>query len=139
MRESDRVVDVPHGRIPTLNTRTRFAILAIAIGALFATLHMKAAQAQDARDRAIATINGDDILADIKELSSDAYEGRMPATIGEEKTLAYLTSRLKDLHLAAPPGGYLQKVPLIQKRVKSSTKLFVANAAGESQPLLLGD
>jgi len=103
-----------------------------------AALNTGAAWADDARDRALGTIDGDKILADIKELSSDAYQGRMPATIGEEKTLAYLTSRLRELHIAAAPGGYLQKVPLIQKRVQSSTKLAVSGADG-TQPLVLGD
>lgn len=106
--------------------------------ALAAALNTGAASADDARDKAIATIDGDKILADITELSSDAYEGRMPATVGEEKTLAYLTSRLKALNIAPAPGGYLQKVPLIQKRVKSSTTISVTGADG-AQPLLLGD
>lgn len=106
--------------------------------ALAAALNTGAALADDARDKAIATIDGEKILADITELSSDAYEGRMPATVGEQKTLAYLTSRLKELNIAPAPGGYLQKVPLIQKRVKSSTKLSVTGADG-AQPLLLGD
>jgi Zn-dependent M28 family amino/carboxypeptidase len=117
---------------------TRRLALGIVTLALAAALSTGAARADDARDRAMATIDGDKMLADIKELSSDAYQGRMPATIGEEKTLAYLTSRLHELKIAAPPGGYLQKVPLIQKRVKSSTKLSVSGADG-TQPLLLGD
>jgi Zn-dependent M28 family amino/carboxypeptidase len=113
---------------------------AAAIAALFLATFMQTAAsiADDATDRAIATIDGADILTDVKELSSDAYQGRMPATIGEEKTLAYLTSRLKELHVEQPWGGYLQKVPLIEKRIKSSTKLFVAGADGVT-PLLLGD
>ncbi|HKW13441.1 MAG TPA: M28 family peptidase [Candidatus Krumholzibacteria bacterium] len=117
---------------------TRRLALGIVTLALAAALNTGAACADDARDRAMATIDGDKMLADIKELSSDAYQGRMPATVGEEKTLAYLTSRLRELKIAAPPGGYLQKVPLIQKRVKSSTKLSVSGADG-TQPLLLGD
>ncbi len=57
---------------------------------------------------------------DIKTLSSDAYEGRGPATPGEAKTVAYLTQQLKAAKVQ--PGGdvvdgqrqYTQRVPLLQ-------------------------
>jgi Zn-dependent M28 family amino/carboxypeptidase len=120
-----------------MTTLSRRMALA-ALFALFATLSTGATPADKARERAMATIDGDKILADITELSSDAYQGRMPATIGETRTLAYLTSRLKELKIAAASGGYLQKVPLIEKRVHSSTRLSVSGADG-TQPLVLGD
>jgi len=81
----------------TLMRRLAFGISLV----LAAALNTGAALADEARDRAIATIDGDKILADITELSSDAYEGRMPATVGEKKTLAYLTSRLRELGIAS--------------------------------------
>jgi Zn-dependent M28 family amino/carboxypeptidase len=60
------------------------------------------------------------ITQDIKTLSSDAYEGRGPATPGEVKTVAYLTQQLKAA--GVQPGGdvvngqrqYTQRVPLLQ-------------------------
>lgn len=124
--------------MPRGKRRIGFWPAVVVAAAVAGTASPGALRADDASDRAIATINGDDILADVKELSSDAYEGRMPATPGEAKTLAYLTSRLEELHIEKPWGGYLQKVPLIEKRVKSSTKLFVAGPDGVT-PLLLGD
>jgi Zn-dependent M28 family amino/carboxypeptidase len=114
-----------------LVARWTIALLAVTVPAASQT----PAAADPARDRAIATITADDILGDIRELSSDAYEGRMPATPGEKKTLTYLTGRLKELRIAPPPGGsYLQKVPLIEKRPLASTKLSIGD-----QPLVLGD
>ena len=48
-------------------------------------------------------------------LSSDAFEGRLPGTAGEEKTVAYLIAQFKRIGLAPgnPDGSYLQQVPLI--------------------------
>ena len=43
----------------------------------------------------------------IKILSSDAFEGRAPASAGEEKTVAYITAQMKAVGLV--PGGDLGK------------------------------
>ncbi|MBV1776461.1 M28 family peptidase [Burkholderiaceae bacterium DAT-1] len=55
------------------------------------------------------------MMADIKELSSDAYEGRAPGTPGEAKTIAYLQKQFKKAGLKPgnPDGTYLQKVPMV--------------------------
>ncbi|KAG1304728.1 hypothetical protein G6F63_016625 [Rhizopus arrhizus] len=37
--------------------------------------------------------DGARISADVKDMASDAYEGRSPATAGEEKTVAYLSKQ----------------------------------------------
>ena len=50
--------------------------------------------------------DGARISADVKELASDAYEGRSPATAGEEKTIAYLSRQFADAGLQ--PGGDLK-------------------------------
>ncbi len=47
------------------------------------------------------------IIADIKVLSSDAYEGRGPASAGETKTITYLTAQAKAAGLQ--PAGDRQK------------------------------
>jgi hypothetical protein len=63
---------------------------------------------------ALDSVNADDILRHIKELSSDAYEGRGPGTEGENKTVNYITEQFKKLGLKPgnPDGTYVQKVPL---------------------------
>lgn len=50
--------------------------------------------------------DGARISADVKELASDAYEGRSPATAGEEKTIAFLSKQFADAGLQ--PGGDLK-------------------------------
>ncbi len=64
--------------------------------------------------------DGARISADVKELSSDAYEGRSPATAGEDKTIAFLSKQFADAGMQ--PGGDLkdgqrlwtQAVPLLK-------------------------
>jgi len=60
-------------------------------------------------------IDTDAVLAHIKILSSDEYEGRGPGTKGEELTVAYLTDQFKKLGLKPgnADGTYIQKVPLV--------------------------
>ncbi|WP_340264100.1 M28 family peptidase [Sphingobium mellinum] len=51
----------------------------------------------------------------VKEISSDAYEGRAPGTAGEEKTLAYLVQRFRALGLKpGNKGSWFQDVPLVE-------------------------
>ena len=58
------------------------------------------------------TVEG--LLAPIKELSSDAYAGRLPGTEGETKSVAYLIAQAKKIGLqpGAPDGTWTQTVPL---------------------------
>ena len=60
------------------------------------------------------SIKGDELLAHIKTLASDEYEGRAPGTPGEDKTVNYLTEQFKKIGLKPgnPDGTYIQKVPL---------------------------
>jgi Zn-dependent M28 family amino/carboxypeptidase len=64
---------------------------------------------------ALNAIDTTELLADIKRLSSDGFEGRAPGSRGEDSTVAFLTARFKQLGLAAgnPNGTYEQDVPLV--------------------------
>ncbi|WP_337187532.1 M28 family metallopeptidase [Phenylobacterium sp.] len=64
-------------------------------------------------------IDAQRVLRDIQVMSSDAFEGRAPATAGEEKTVAYLIEQMKAAGLEPagdplPAGGraWTQDVPL---------------------------
>ncbi|NDV91104.1 M20/M25/M40 family metallo-hydrolase [Alteromonas sp. 345S023] len=62
-----------------------------------------------------ASISDSDIREPLKVLSSDEFEGRLPTTIGEEKTLAYLTKKLQQAGLRPTNGdSYLQEVALME-------------------------
>ena len=56
----------------------------------------------------------------VKEISSDAYEGRAPGTAGEEKTLSYLVRRFEAIGLKpGNKGSWFQDVPLVEIAAKN--------------------
>ena len=72
-------------------------------------------------------INTAAVLTDIKKLSSDEFEGRLPGTKGEQLTVAYLVDQFKaaGLEPGNPDGTWLQKVPLVGLTPKFSGPLVV--------------
>src|SRR5438132_292407 len=64
---------------------------------------------------AAGSINADDLLGHIRTLASDEFEGRLPGTPGEERTVAYLTEAFRRLGLKPgnPDGTFVQEVPLV--------------------------
>ena len=74
---------------------------------------------------AAATMTPGNLLRHIRELSSDAYEGRLPGTPGEDKSVAYVLSQIKAIGLqpGTPTGGFVQKVPLYGIRSRGTTIL----------------
>lgn len=87
--------------------------------------------------------DGQRLSRDVKELASDAYEGRGPATAGEEKTIAYLSQQFQAAGLQ--PGGDLQDgkrlwtqaVPL-RKADIAGTPSLALEVKGKAQPLTQG-
>jgi Zn-dependent M28 family amino/carboxypeptidase len=68
-------------------------------------------------------------------LSSDEFEGRMPGTAGEEKTIALLTERFKAAGLQpGNNGSWVQDVPLVEITGKDYAPLTIA---GKGAPLSL--
>ncbi|MEW4449496.1 M28 family metallopeptidase [Qipengyuania sp. JC766] len=62
-----------------------------------------------------------------RELSSDAFEGRMPGTVGEEKTVALLIERFKAAGLQPGNGdSWVQKVPLVEITGRDYAPLTIA-------------
>jgi Zn-dependent M28 family amino/carboxypeptidase len=82
---------------------------------------------------------------EVKTLSSDAFEGRGPATEGEKKTIAYVVEQMKAAGLS--PGGdpgkdgqraWTQAVPLLQADIAGTPRLSISTA-GKRQALAQGD
>ncbi|MEP1445531.1 MAG: M28 family metallopeptidase [Paraglaciecola sp.] len=60
-------------------------------------------------------ISTDDLRTHIKVLASDEFEGRLPTTVGEQKTLDYLLKEFKQMGYQPGNGdSYLQPVELIE-------------------------
>ncbi|ADN75454.1 peptidase M28 [Ferrimonas balearica DSM 9799] len=61
------------------------------------------------------------VRADIQELASDRYQGRLPTTEGETLTLDYLQKQFKAMGLAPGNGdSYLQAVPMVRHTTASA-------------------
>ncbi|MBI1746640.1 MAG: M28 family peptidase [Acidobacteria bacterium] len=70
---------------------------------------------QPAAPAAATAISKENIMQHIKVLASDEYEGRAPATKGEELTIKYLETQFRKLGLKPgnPNRTYVQKVPMV--------------------------
>ncbi len=78
-------------------------------------------------------INESQLHADIRELASDRYQGRLPTTEGETLTLAYLQQRFEQMGLKPGNGdSYLQPVPM--RRLKTTAASLTID--GEPQRYL---
>ena len=74
------------------------------------------------------SINLDELKSRIATLASDDFQGRLPATIGEEKTIKYLEEQFR--LVGAKPGNgdsFFQKVPLLEITSDQAMKLKLAN------------
>jgi Zn-dependent M28 family amino/carboxypeptidase len=78
-------------------------------------------------DAAAGGITAEGILSHIRVLASDEFEGRLPGTPGEERTVNYLIEQFRRLGLepAAPGGSFTQAVPLMGYRGEARAE-FVA-------------
>ena len=88
---------------------------------------------------ATPTFDGARISADVKELSSDAYEGRSPASEGERRTIAYLSQALEQAGLQ-PAGDevdgkrlWTQAVPLLMSDIVGEPQLSIGRRGAHQQ------
>ena len=87
---------------------------------------------------AAATMTPGNLLRHIRELSSDAYDGRLPGTSGEEKSVAYVISQIKSIGLqpGTPTREFVQKVPLYGTRSRGTLAI---TAGGTPIPMSPGE
>ena len=85
---------------------------------------------------ALAAIDTATLMQHIRVLSADSLLGRLPGSLGEEKTVAYLEEQFKAMGLAPgnPDGTYTQRVPLVGITVTGAPALTFS-AAGASRTL----
>jgi Zn-dependent M28 family amino/carboxypeptidase len=79
------------------------------------------------------------LLDDIEVLASDEYRGRAPGSPGEEKTVAYLETKFREMGLAPgnPDGTYVQNVPLVGITATEDSRVSLLRA-GKAEPLVSG-
>jgi Zn-dependent M28 family amino/carboxypeptidase len=88
---------------------------------------------------ALNAITTEGLLKHIRLLASDEFEGRAPASAGEQKTIDYLvkTCRAMKLQPGNPDGTYLQKVAL-WGITSGESKISIKSGASDF-PLAAGD
>jgi Zn-dependent M28 family amino/carboxypeptidase len=91
------------------------AAAAVAVAMTVAGLLSLSSYAQKPSDLKLPSISGQRMLADIRTLSSDEFQGRGPGTKGEDLSIAYIEKefRAAGLEPGNPNGTYTQQVPLV--------------------------
>ncbi len=106
-----------------------FCFLLISLTFLFSSCGQKALDIE----AAVASLNMDELIQDVKILSSDEFEGRFPASSGEEKTVAFLKEEFEKVGLKPWNGdSYFQDVPLVEITATPQTNLIIT---GGNMPL----
>ena len=96
---------------------TLVAASALLLAACNASIEDEAGSATglDIPDIASGEISEETMKTITERLSSDEFEGRMPGTAGEEKTVAYLIEQFERVGLEpGNNGSWTQKVPLVE-------------------------
>jgi Zn-dependent M28 family amino/carboxypeptidase len=90
-------------------------------------------------EAALASIDADEFLRDVKILSSDEFEGRAPASRGEEKTIHFLQEEFRKLGLKPGNGeSYLQEVPMVEITADPGVELVIKDKT-KSDKFTYGD
>ena len=78
-----------------------------------------------------AGINPAQVAEHVKVLASDEFEGRAPATKGEEKTIAYIAQEMAKAGVkpGGEKGGWYQAVPMIESTVSPAPLTITGGSA----------
>jgi Zn-dependent M28 family amino/carboxypeptidase len=97
-----------------MERRYRRKMKTTAIILVASAMSILAANLDDKLKPGLDAITPDGMLAHIKALSSDEFEGRSPGTKGEELSIKYVSDQFKTIGLKPgnPDGSYTQEVPL---------------------------
>src|SRR6059058_3808072 len=89
-------------------------IIAILIALSLVEIGFAADSETDRLKPALDAMTADGLLAHIKMLASDEFEGRAPGSKGEELSIKYIANQFKTIGLIPgnPDGSYFQEVPL---------------------------
>jgi len=84
-------------------------------------------------EAAVASLRTDELAVDVEILSSDEFEGRFPASPGEEKTINFLKDEFEKAGLKPGNGdSFFQEVPLVEITANPQTDLVIT---GGKNPL----
>jgi Zn-dependent M28 family amino/carboxypeptidase len=85
-------------------------------------------------------IDADALSRHVRILASDEFEGRAPATPGEDKTVAYLIKAFTEAGVqpGGEGGGWVQPVPLVRAQVEGAVEAQL-HVGGQAQALANGE
>src|SRR6201993_2074828 len=120
VRSRDRFAAVAKRRY---RTSMKISRLLLAIFFSAATSLLGEDELEERLQPALEAITPDGLLAHIKVLASDEYEGRAPGTKGEELSVKYISDQFKQIGLKPgnPDGTYTHEVPLAE--IKSEPRM----------------
>lgn len=97
----------------TLSTQ-KVALLTVLLAACSGSADTKSSALAD-ETAALSSVTAADLLQRTAALADDSMEGRAPGTVGEERTVRYLTNQFQQLGLKPgnPDGTFVQDVPLV--------------------------
>ncbi|MFO7865258.1 MAG: M28 family metallopeptidase [Candidatus Aminicenantes bacterium] len=94
--------------------------------ALILLAHLACSSRDHDIEAACANLDTDNLIHDVKILSSDEFEGRFPASPGEEKTVNFLKAEFEKAGLKPGNGdSFFQEVPLVEITPVSLSGLMI--------------
>lgn len=102
------------------------ALRTLAILAVLALIISACVSQEQNLEPALESITAADLSQDVEILSSDEFEGRAPASKGEEMTVNFLKEEFEKLGLKPGNGeSFFQEVPLVEITADPSAKLEI--------------
>ncbi|MGI9542596.1 MAG: peptidase M28, partial [Cyclobacteriaceae bacterium] len=109
-----------------MNSITQVYCLAL----LLLLFSCQTAEESNGLSEATKHIDAEGLAQHIEVLASDEFQGRLPFTIGEEKTVAYIEDQFKALGLEPGNGEtYFQEVPLVEINSQVTGDMVLAKSA----------
>jgi|Deesub1362B_J571_1020462.scaffolds.fasta_scaffold00019_104 Zn-dependent M28 family amino/carboxypeptidase len=102
------------------------AIWGLSLALILSVILSSCQSSSSGLDAALQSISLEDFSHNVQILSSDEFEGRAPATPGEEKTVTFLRQEFENLGLKPGNGDtFFQEVPMLKMKVDPSAKLRI--------------
>ena len=101
--------------------------LSIAISLVLLALFFSGCTKEDQKLKAaLESITAEELSRDVEILSSDEFEGRAPASKGEEKTISFLKEEFQKVGLKPGNGeSFFQELPMVEITAGPVTKLEI--------------
>lgn len=128
-------------RSQNLNRGIHGVALRTALAAICGVALIACSSGPSAPDAALKSFNADALLAHIRTLSSDKFEGRGPGSNGEQLSIQYIQDQFKQAGLEPgnPDGTYLQNVPLVGITPDPAMKFTLTGHGSTLQPKFQDD